>query len=172
MFKTDVNPQMSVPRMGFVSAGLLFFIAISLFEIFTEQEHWPFCSYPMYSRVREDYGLTRLVVFGVVDDAMSNEKPLLRYRYLYPFDAARLTKNLAQLEKKPNRDQLFHAALKNIYNRYEKRRKKRFHDGPSLKEMKLYRVHWKLRTDLANLEAPEEKTLLSQYQPFEGSDLQ
>ncbi len=163
---------MSVPRMGFVSAGLLFFIAISLFEIFTEQEHWPFCSYPMYSRIREDYGLTRLVVFGVLDEAPHVEKPLLKGKFLYPFDAARLTKNLAQLEKFPARDLLFQRALKNIFKRYEKRRKKGIHDGPPLKEVKLYRVHWQLRTDLANLEAPEEKTLLAQYQSFEESDLQ
>ena len=107
-------------------------------DIITDEEHWPFSPYPMYSYPppRE---LTVYRMAGVV--AAGEEFPLLQRMYLRPLNAGSAGSTLGRLDRRNNRAGL-DLALRECLTRYEALRLAGRHDGPPLCGVRLYRLTW------------------------------
>ena len=147
-------------RYRLINTFIFVLIAGSLFDIVTRKEHWPFSPYDLYSGVSQDYSLTLLRLYGVLEAEPSREIPLYAYRYIQPFDNARLRFALEDMNRSTGRDQALTRALEDCLKRYDALRASGRHDGPPLRGMRLYRVDWKLDPWARNLDLPDRKTLL------------
>ena len=131
----------------------------SLFDIVTDQEHWPFSNYAMYSWQTGDE-LEYLVLFGVTAGEPALEIPLRRYDYLQPLDPARLAISFHRLKQRAEPDHVLAEALRDCLARYERSRIVEHHDGPPLQSVRLYRLSWKLDPRAKNVDRPDRRELL------------
>lgn len=135
---------MTALRRALVLAGLAVLVLGTVHEVVTGAEHWPFSSYPMFSRplqpdteggsVRTVFRL-RLIGVTTAGDTI----PLRSDAWLAPFQEARLRVALRQLEDDPPR---LRRALADVADRYETRRAAGRHDGPELAAIRLERHAW------------------------------
>lgn len=154
-------------RYLLINTLILVIIAGSLFDIVTRKEHWPFSYYDLYSGVSSEYSLTLFRLYGVPQAGASQEIPLYAYRYIQPFDNARLRFALEDMNRNSERDRMLTTALQDCLKRYEALRSAGRHHGPPLQGMRLYRVDWKLDPWARNLDSPDEKKLLFEIsKPF------
>ena len=156
---------MSAARIRFISCVLAAMTAISLLEIAAGKEHWPFCSYQMYSRVNEEKSITRLRLFGVPVKETASEFPIYESAYLRPFDSSRLARTLSKIQEKPGHDRLFQEALRNLFERYEGMRRKGMHRGRELQGLRLYELHWDIHPGSRNSDTPARVRLVAEYSP-------
>src|SRR4051812_31324305 len=84
--------RMTRPRIIFLNFVFVAFIAGSAYDLVTDQEHWPFSQYPMFSGVWRSPTFKWLRLYGV--NADGNEFPLDANAYVTPFDQSRLPKAL------------------------------------------------------------------------------
>ena len=150
-------------RRVFVNLVLLSFIVGSAYDTITDQEHWPFSQYPMFSGVWTSRSFTWLRLFGVSADG--REFPLDANRFVAPFDQSRLPKSLKQMLEQPDGQARIRTALPDLYRRYEQLRLQDRHDGPALVALRLYELEWVLHPDAANVNAPERRLLLAELRP-------
>jgi hypothetical protein len=150
-------------RRLFVNCILIAFIAGSAYDTVTDQEHWPFSQYPMFSGVWSQRSFTWLRLFGVTGDG--REFALDANRFIAPFDQSRLPKVLQQMLDKPDGDQRIRIALPELYARYEQLRHDEQHDGPPIVALRLYELDWIIRPDAANVDAPEGRRLIAEVRP-------
>ena len=99
------------------------------------------------------------------------EVALTDQRYLYPLDNARLVLAFYGMNVNPqlftNRDGrdsdvMIAAGLRDCLLRYEARRIAGRHDGPALRGLRLYDMHWQLDPMARNAATPDEKLLLAE----------
>ena len=155
---------MSKLREWMISGLLFSVLIISLFEITAGKEHWPFSSYQMYSRIRpQDQPLVRPRLFGVTAGENPREIPLYESKYIAPFDKSRFARALMKIQRRENSDPFFREALRNSFERYEKRRVEHRHDGPALQGMRLYELSWTLDPMARNRDNPDQKVLLAEW---------
>ena len=167
--KFSAGRFMSAIRMRFISGVLIALAAVSLLEIASGKEHWPFCSYQMYSHVNEEKSITRLRLFGLPAKKAASEFPIYDFKYLRPFDSSRLARALLKIQEKPEHDRLFQKALRNVFERYEAMRQKGMHRGPELQRIRLYELHWEIRPGRENSETPARVTRIAEYSPLAGA---
>ena len=156
---------MSKQRVLFLNAAIVLLVAISLLDIVVDQEHWPFSQYPMYSEVRQEYFLSGLRLFGVMQEYPQHEIPLRDFEYIRPFYQSRLNKALLRMKDEDNtekRQQLLNKALLDCLTRYEKLRLTSQHDGPPLQGIRLYSLHWQLDARAKNVEQPDHRELVAE----------
>jgi hypothetical protein len=151
---------MSTSRRTFVNLLLAGFILGSTYDIVTDQEHWPFSQYPMFSGVWRSPTFTWLRLFGVTADG--SEFPLDENRYIAPFDQSRLPKALRRIVDKPSRAASLPRALQDCLVRYDQLRADGQHDGPPLAAMRLYELEWTIDPEGANLDQPDRKELVAE----------
>src|SRR5579872_1933913 len=108
-----------VTRRRGVFLNLVFAALIggSVYDIVTDQEHWPFSQYPMFSTLWRTSTFSWLRLFGV--DATGREFPLSSNKYITPFDQSRLPKALRQIMERPNGRRDLQVALSDCLARYE-----------------------------------------------------
>lgn len=147
------------PRVLLVYGVIALITVGSLFDIVTGREHWPFSPYPMYATVARKRSLTVLRLYGVTKAAPAREIPLVAFRYIQPFNSARLEGALRTIMARRGRRPL-QAALLDCLQRYEKLRKAGRHDGPPLQAIRLCRVYWKLDPWARNVDSPNRKELI------------
>jgi hypothetical protein len=154
-----------VTRGRVIAANVLigFLLAASAYDVFRDEEHWPFSQYPMFSRIAEKRELTWLRLYVVTLDGQ--EFPLITHRQVFPFDQSRLSKALGAIRTRPDADVAIHAALANCLERYERLRLAHRHDGPQAARMRLYEVTWTLHPGAANLDTPDSRTLVGEVAP-------
>jgi len=150
-------------RRVFVNLVLVAFIAGSAYDTITDQEHWPFSQYPMFSGTWTSPTFTWLRLFGVT--AEGQEFPLDANRFVSPFDQSRLPKALRQMLEKPDREAQVRTALPDLYARYEQLRRDERHDGPAIVALRLYELEWTIHPDAANVDAPDRRRLVSEVRP-------
>ncbi len=132
----------------------------SAYDIATDQEHWPFSQYPMFSQLEHDWTHRTLRLFGVTG---RSEFALLDPAYLAPFDQCRLSTALLRLSDRPASAALLRAALRDSFERYERGRQASAHAGPPLRGVRLYRLFWRLDHDARNADAPDRRELVAEY---------
>jgi hypothetical protein len=153
---------MSRSRLLFINAVLVSLIVVHVFENIIDDEHWPFCSYPMYSELEEERSITAYRVVGVRHDGSETE--IHRNEFIHPFDQSRLMEGLQNVHWDRALGGL---ALNDLLQRYERRRLDREHYGPAIVRVRLYRMKHMLEPWAGNFNAPDERELLSESDLFE-----
>lgn len=153
---------MSVARRTLINTIIVGLLAGSAYDVVTDQEHWPFSQYPMFSGVWRSSTFTWLRLFGVTADG--SEFPLDRNQYVSPFDQSRLPKALKQIVDAHGAAGA-RAALSDCLARYEALRRDRRHDGPPLAALRLYELEWTIDPDGANVDRPDRRSFIAEVRP-------
>jgi hypothetical protein len=154
---------MNATRRTVVNSLLVALIAGSAYDIATDQEHWPFSQYPMFSGVWRSPTFTWLRLFGVTADG--HEFPLDANRFIAPFDQSRLPKALKRILDGRDGQARVRIALADCLTRYEELRRLRRHEGPQLAALRLYELEWAIDPEAANLDRPERRAFIAEVRP-------
>jgi hypothetical protein len=147
-------------RRLFLSAVFLALIAGSAYDVVTDQEHWPFSQYPMFSVAWHSPTFSWLRLFGVTADG--REFPLASNRYIAPFDLSRLPKALKRIMDGADGAARVRTAVAECLGRYDALRGDRLHDGPPIVAMRLYELVWTIDPDAANVDKPDRRRLITE----------
>jgi len=151
---------MSIKRRVFLNLVFAFLILGSAYDITTDQEHWPFSQYPMFSGEWRSPTFTWLRLFGVTADG--REIALASNRYIAPFDLSRLPKVIRRMMDERDGSRRVATAVRDCLARYDQLRAEHRHDGPPLAAMRLYELEWRIDPDAANVDRPERRTLIAE----------
>jgi hypothetical protein len=146
-------------RRVFINLVLVGLIAGSAYDIVTDQEHWPFSQYPMFSGIWKSPTFTWPRLFGVTVEG--REFPLDANRYVAPFDQSRLPKALRRMMDEPDGDRRLRAALPDLLARYEQLRGVS-HEGPPLVALRLYELEWTIDPNAANVDHPDRRRFIAE----------
>jgi hypothetical protein len=149
-------------RRVFVNLLLVGFIAGSAYDIVTDQEHWPFSQYPMFSGTWTSRTFTWLRLFGVTADGQ--EFALDDNRYIAPFDQSRLPKALRRMMEERDSDPRIRMALPDLFLRYAQLRGNT-HDGPPIVALRLYELEWTIDPHAANVDHPDRRRFIAEVRP-------
>jgi hypothetical protein len=147
-------------RRACINLVLIGLLAGSAYDTVTDQEHWPFSQYPMFSGTWASPTFTWLRLFGVTADG--REFPLDDNRFVAPFDQSRLPKSLRQMLQAPESDARIHTALLDLSARYEQLRQDAAHDGPPLVALRLYEMEWTIAPDAGNVDRPDDRRFIAE----------
>ena len=147
-------------RRAFLNTVFAVLILGSAYDIVTDQEHWPFSQYPMFSVSWHSHAFTWLRLFGVTADG--REFPLASNKYIAPFDESRLPKALRRMMERPDGADRVRTAVADCLARYDTLREDRLHDGPPLVAMRLYEVEWTIDPAAANVDTPDRRRLITE----------
>ncbi len=150
-------------RRTAISILLLGFLTGSLYDIVTDQEHWPFSQYPMFSGVWQSPTFSWLRLYGVSPDG--REFALDANRYVAPFDQSRLPKAMRRILERRDGLLQIRSALADVAMRYEALRRDGRHGGPPLARLRLYEVEWTIARDAANVDRPDRRRLVAEVTP-------
>ena len=150
-------------RRVVINLSLIFLIAGSGYDIVTDQEHWPFSQYPMFSGVWRSPTFTWLRLFGVTADG--REFPLDANRYIAPFDQSRLPKALRRILDERDGAARAKVALADCLARYEELRRDNQHDGPRIVAMRLYELEWTIDPQSGNVNDPDRRRFIAEVRP-------
>jgi hypothetical protein len=159
---------MSIGRLVMAHLLILGIVGSSLYDIATEQEHFPFSNYPMFSTVHRAPVLRWYRLFGVTPDGQ--EVALLRHSHLWPLDQSRLPLGLRRIHQQLGSKARLKEALADILRRYERRRAAGNHDGPAVRAVRLYELAWDLEPYAANLDRPASRELIAEVGELSGSE--
>jgi hypothetical protein len=137
-------------------------IAGSAYDIVTDQEHWPFSQYPMFSGTWTSPTFTWLRLFGVAADG--REFALDANSYVAPFDQSRLPKALKRMMAARDGDARIQIALPDLFARYEQLRGAA-HDGPPIVALRLYELEWTIDPHAANVNRPDRRRFIAEVRP-------
>jgi hypothetical protein len=151
---------MTRSRIAFIHLLISVILFGSLYDIATQQEHWPFSDYPMFSNVHRESVLEWPRLYGVRTDG--SELALLDHQYLAPLDQSRLPLGLRRIYREEGSGPRLQDAIADCLRRYERRRVAGKHDGPPLRALRLYLVSWNLEPYAANLDRPNSRQLIGQ----------
>jgi hypothetical protein len=151
---------MTPKREVFVHLLIFTIIIGSAYDIATQQEHWPFSDYPMFSAIHRRTVLEWPRLFGVTSDG--GEVALVDHEYLWPLDQSRLPIGLRQIYRSEGDGPRIRAALHDCLVRYEKRRVAGEHEGPPLQGIRLYMVAWDIQPYAQNLDEPKVRELIAE----------
>jgi hypothetical protein len=150
--------RMSGARMCLVSLLVVAIAAGQLCDTILDRDHWPFSSYPMFSRPRQMVVQMKRL-YGVT---ANGEVPIVVPRHLAPFHEARLMTAFKRIGRRPDRDARLRAALRWTLDRYEALRASGRHEGPALRGIRLYIVTWPIDPQAANRDAPLRRQLVAE----------
>lgn len=146
-------------RRALINVILGALIAGSAYDIVTDQEHWPFSQYPMFSGTWRSPRFTWLRLFGVTADG--REFALDRNAYIAPLDQSRLPKALRRMMEEPDGAARIRTALPDLLSRYEQLRGDA-HDGPRIVALRLYELEWTIHPDAANVDYPDARRFIAE----------
>ena len=147
-------------RRACINLVLVGLIAGSAFDIITDQEHWPFSQYPMFSGTWTSPTFKWLRLFGVTADG--REFALDDNRFVAPFDQSRLPKSLRRMLETPDRDARIQEALPDLFTRYEQLRQNAAHEGPAIVALRLYELEWTIDPNAANVDHPDQRRFVAE----------
>jgi hypothetical protein len=143
-----------------INLVLIGLIAGSAYDIVTDQEHWPFSQYPMFSGTWKSPSFTWLRLFGVTVDG--REFALDANQFIAPFDQSRLPKALRRMLNEPDADARIQSALPDLFSRYEQLRATARHEGPPIVALRLYELEWTIDPKAANVDRPDRRRFIAE----------
>jgi hypothetical protein len=149
-------------RRAIVNLVLIGLVGGHAYDIVTDQEHWPFSQYPMFSGTWTSPSFTWLRLFGVTADG--REFPLDDNKYIEPFDQSRLPKALRRMMQARDGDARIRTALPDLLARYEQLRGDE-HDGPPIVALRLYELEWRIDPQAANIDTPDRRRFIAEVRP-------
>jgi|PersoiStandDraft_1058852.scaffolds.fasta_scaffold35030_2 hypothetical protein len=150
---------MSSLRLWTVNALILGLLGASLETLATDQEHWPFSTYAMFSETRRAPELSTLELWGRPAGSDGNEVPVDRPEELTPMDADRLAASLSRLVAAGRSNDDLAAALRDCLERSNRYREG--HGEPMLAQLRLYQVHRKIRIASAGPDTVDVRRLVA-----------
>jgi hypothetical protein len=144
-----------------VTVGLVALVGLHLLDLARDTEHWPICSYPMYSDLEDEPTIVSKRLAGLREDTGA-EMWLHDQGYIGPFDKSRLAVVFDRILEEGGSKARWDRALGDLLQRYEQRRKAGLHDGPRLKGMRVYETKHELHPEAKNRHAPEYRQLLAE----------
>ena len=151
---------MSPWRVGLVHGLIAGLVGSHLYEILFGGERWPFSRYSMFSGVARDTFVSTLRLVGVTAQNPAREVPWVGDAEIWPFDQVRLRGILRNMASTAGGEARLDAALTDLLERYEARRRAGQLAGPELQALRLYRLQWQLEPWARNRERPDQRTLL------------
>jgi hypothetical protein len=142
-----LHPAISRWRRLVVHTILAVVVGGHALAVIRGQELWPFSYYPMYSRIIDDDVVTSVQLFGVYEDRGAPREFVLESSHTYPL-GARTTNGAADRLLRRREHQLVQA-LRDLLERYERRRQAQKHQGPPLQGLRLYQLRWRLDIETA-----------------------
>jgi hypothetical protein len=118
----------------------------------------------MFSSVERESTLDGLRLFGLTDEAVPREIPLLSREMLAPFDQTRLSTAFSRTLDDDARRPFIAELLEDCLTRYERRRANGTNRGPRLRAVRLYDVHWTLDPKGTNAESPDTRRLVAEVE--------
>ena len=155
-------------RRVLVNLLLVGLLAGAAFEIGTGGEHWPFSSYPMFSRIRQEARVDHLAFVAVPSDG-SAAFPLYKHEQIHPFHWYRQRRAFKRLLDGPGGEAAARVGLADLLQRYESGRRDGRHEGPPLETLRLYRVEWAIDPDAPELIEHEERTFVVEVASADGA---
>ena len=132
----------------------------SLYDVATDQEHWPFSNYPMFSGGWRSRTFTWLRLFGVARDG--REFALDSNSYIEPFDQSRLPKAFRRILERRDGNAQVRVALEDCLARYDTLRVEGRHSGPPIVAVRLYELEWVIDPAAANVDRPGRRQLIAE----------
>ena len=154
---------MSRQRLFLIHAALIVLIVGHLYHIIQDRENWPFSQYPMFREVQHERSLTRMELYGVMQEDSHQEFPLRQVSS--DFGGGRETSSLQDISRsqeiKPEeRQQMLDGALLDALSKYEYGRLAGKHDGPPLQGIRLYEATWQLDDPAKSIVDPPDQQKL------------
>ncbi len=109
-------------RRMLVNLGLIGLLAGSGFDIATRGEHWPFSSYPMFSRTRQEARLDHVSLIAIPRDG-SEGFPLYETGQIHPFYWTRHREAFQRMLDRPGGEADAREAMEDCLERYERGRR-------------------------------------------------
>lgn len=162
-------PHLTRSRLWFVHALIAFVVGGHLYDIVLDKENWPFSPYPMFSQVDTARTHATLRVFGITSDG---ETPLLSTELIHPLDQCRLATALTRIRERESASADLREAVRDVWARYEARRRSGAHDGPPLQGARLYALRWRLDAYARNAQQPDEREMLIEVRSLAASSTQ
>ncbi len=159
----SVAQPMRRGRVLLVYAMLAVLLTGSARDILSDEEHWPFSPYPMFSAVERSRTLRSLRLFAVTPGAETRELPLLAYEHLQPMDQCRVSTALSWMRRRPDGEQRMKDAARSAFERYEALRHAGKHDGPAIAAVRVYLLQWDLTRWADNVDRPKRRELVAEY---------
>lgn len=153
--------NISQSRRAFVNLTLLGLLTGSAYEIGTRGEHWPFSSYPMFSKTRREARVVHYALQAVPQDG-SAAFPLYKSKHIHPFLWYRQRAAFKQMLEKGKGIAAVEKGLADTMERYEHGRQIGRHDGPPLRSLRLYRVDWSIDPYAADLIKHEKRAFVAE----------
>jgi hypothetical protein len=168
---------MSKLRFLFANGVIAVLIICSLLALAIDAEPWPFSTFPMFSYLAggtgRDYSFSKAQFYGVLQEEPYQEFPL-RGSYTDPIEDDRLITYFQRIDSEADyrlkadpakRQQLLNEATRDLFVQYETLRQAGRHDGPPLQGIKLYQLYWQLDPRAENVDQPDYRELLAEYEP-------
>jgi len=154
---------MSKWRILLVIVVVLLLVFGHLYDIIQDREHWPFSKYEMFSRAQTERSLTRMELYGVMQEDSHQEFPLRQVSR--GFGGPRETQSLGYISHSPKikdkeRPQKLNDALLDALSKYESGRLAGQHDGPPLQGTRLYEVTWQFDDPAKSIADPPDQQKL------------
>ncbi len=144
--------------VNFLLTGLLI---ASAYEIAVRGEHWPFSSYPMFSKTRTEARVVHHALLAIPEDG-SEAFPLYESKYIYPFLWYRQRAAFRRMLNGPDGTEAVKKGLEDTMARYEYNRQRGRHDGPPLRSLQLYQIDWSIDPDAPDFIRTEERDFVAE----------
>lgn len=159
---TKIIPSgISKNRQRLVNLLLAGLLIASAYEIAVRGEHWPFSSYPMFSKTRTEARVLHHAILAIPQDG-SEAFPLYESKYIYPFLWYRQRAALRRMLNGPGGTEAVKEGLKDTLARYEYNRQQGRHDGPLLRSLQLYQIDWSIDPDEPDFIRTEERDFVAE----------
>jgi len=165
----EPKPAAFAPLRRRLALGVIYgVLGVHVVAMVAKIDEWPLTYYGMYSRIQRPQ-VEWHVVYGVTVDG--REVRLQKDDYWVPLGTARLGAVLRRVRQGQNAhagvgagdSQAVDRTVAGLLTIYESHRQQGWHDGPPLAKLRLYAVTWRLDPQLANLDAPMRRELVSEY---------
>ena len=153
--------KMSKSRRSLINVMLFGLIGASAYEISIRGEHWPFSSYPMFSKTRREGRVEHYALQAIPQDG-SQAFPLYQPKHVHPFLWYRQRAAFRRMLEGPGGKAAVKVGLADTMARYEQGRVKGRHDGPPLRALQLYRIEWSIDPDEPDLVKNEQSAFITE----------
>jgi len=159
-------------RVGFVEAlrGILVLLVItlgSLTAVVKGMTIFPFDGYRMYSGLHtEDFSYWKM--YGIARDSGSSggeveiDISAQQYWGLQMHIGRKITATNRVIRRSEDNADEIETAMSFLRDLYNDRQQSGLHDGPPIKQLRMYKNFWKLRSDLSNIDEPYKRVLVAE----------
>ena len=131
-------------KIAILVGVILLLVSHLLVFLLDDNKHWhgswPILYYSMYSKIYHPTVSKRVQVAGVIaktgDEIILNDS-----NYIQPFTGRHIERALKKYSK-----ELYSTLAEDLLEKYKRRKQRGFHQGPEIRQVRLYFVEWDLQS--------------------------